>query len=149
MRKLQQEFEDLRDGTSSIQKFDWKNRSNEFQFKHNLGVLKVLNKVMTTIDKAEGGVMQEELSDIDNLETRQKHLQIADKYGPKGWKVVEQYSLDPLAEDGSDEKRLRKAASFVAEQYKVDREEIRRKVSGGGRGGYRGGRLFRWDSSAQ
>ena len=118
------------------------------------GVLKVLNKVMTTINKVDGGVMQEELSEavrtgIDNLVTRQKHLKIADKYGPKGWKVVEQYSLDPLADDGSDEKRLRKAASFVAEQYKVDREEIRRKVSGGGRGGYRGGRLFRWDSSAQ
>ena len=114
----------------------------------------MLNKVMTTINKVDGGVMQEELSEavrtgIDNLVTRQKHLKITDKYGPKGWKVVEQYSLDPLAEDGSDEKRLRKAASFVAEQYKVDREEIRRKVSGGGRGGYRGGRLFRWDSSAQ
>ena len=72
---------------------------------------------------------------IRKLEVRQKHLKIADKYGSKGWKVVEEYQQDPLAADGNNEKRLKKAA--VHEQEKDEREERKRRGSGGR--GYRGG----------
>ena len=33
--------------------------------------------------------------------------------------MVEQYELDPLAGDGEDERRLRKAAGFATEQDKI------------------------------
>ena len=51
--------------------------------------------------------------------------------------MVEQYELDPLAEDGEDQKRLRKAAGFATEQEKlrIDREIGKQ----GYRANYRGG----------
>merc|ERR1719186_401194 len=63
--------------------------------------------------------------EIQRVEKRQKNLKIADRFGRTGWKVVEAYELDPIAADNDDEKRLRKAASHVADQERVEERRNR------------------------
>jgi hypothetical protein len=72
-------------------------------------------------------MLQEDLMEavnkgIKQIEVREKHLKIADKYGNKGWRVVEEYQEDPFAGDSDKEKRLKRAAAAVTEQEKEERE---------------------------
>jgi hypothetical protein len=46
LKRLQRELEDLKDGTSSSKKEEWKNRSNKIQFHFNNGSLKLLREVL-------------------------------------------------------------------------------------------------------
>ena len=109
-------------------KIEWKSKSNQIQYQFNLKQLKVLQEVMDRLQ--EGGCnlrtdWEEVVGEgIKDLRARQNQLRIADRFGNTGWEVVEQYELDPLAEDSEDERILRKAAGFATEQDKlrIDRE---------------------------
>ena len=129
LKRLQRELEELKDASK---KEDWKNRSNKIQFQFNSGHLKLLREVLQFHSEGGEEILQDDLVEavsagIKKTETRQKHLKIADKYGSKGWRVVEEYQEDPLAIDGDDEKRLKRAVAAVAEQEKEEREEKLRK----------------------
>ena len=132
---------------------EWKSKGNKIQYQFNLKQLKVLQEVLDKVQE-EGCVLKTDLEEvvvdgIKHLKARQKQLRIADRFGNTGWKVVEQYELDPLAENGDDERRLRKAVGFVTEQEKlrIDREKRRRSYRNNYRGGFRGRTRFpgsRW-----
>ena len=107
---MKRQLEDLREG-NSFKKSDWKNRSNEYQFSHNGGVLKLLRRAKEALEEGVTDEMYEELDEavaagIKEVAERQKHLKIADKFGSKGWCVVDCYRADPLAENESDEKTV-------------------------------------------
>ena len=133
LRKMQEELEDLREGAGLARKTEWKMKSNQHQFVHNSKILKLLRRVLRDVedrqvDERKDDLAEEIASGIETVELRNKHLKIADRFRQKGWRVVEQYQADPLAADKSDQKRLRRAASFVAEQEKIEKEERSRRV---------------------
>ena len=140
--KLKKEVEAFKDGTVVTKTIEWKSKSHKIQYQFNLRQLKVMREVLDQLE--EGGVeVNSDLIDllgegIKDIEVRQKHLRIADRFGQTGWKVVEQYEVDSLAADGDDERRIRKAASYVEEQEKLRREQDDKKRGlGGGYGGFR------------
>ena len=95
IRTMKRQLEDLREG-NSFRKSEWKNRSNEYQFAHNGGVLKLLRRIKELLDEGVTDKMYEELDEavaagIKDVEERQKHLKIADRFGAKGWCVVDCY----------------------------------------------------------
>ena len=67
---------------------------NQFQYQHNLK-LKLLRQVLDRLHE-EGGRISEDLDEavstgLSDLESRQNNLRIADRFGPSGLRVVEQY----------------------------------------------------------
>ena len=114
--KLKKEVEAFKDGTAVTKTIEWKSRSHKIQYQFNLRQLKVMREVLDQLEEG-GGEVNRDLIDllakgIKDIGVRQKHLRIADRFGQTGWKVVEQYEVDPLVDDGDDERRIRKAASY-------------------------------------
>ena len=46
LRKLQQELQELKDGSEISKREEWKNRSNKIQFQYNQGTLKLLREIL-------------------------------------------------------------------------------------------------------
>ena len=59
---MKRQLEDLREG-NSFKKSDWKNRSNEYQFSHNGGVLKLLRRAKEALEEGVTDEMYEELDE--------------------------------------------------------------------------------------
>ena len=124
VRRLKMDLEEIKEVAGDT-KMEWKNKSNEYQYGHNKSTLKTLRVVEEYFAGVSDEIGELEVrervgKEIKKVEKRQKNLKIADRFGRTGWKVVEAYELDPIAEDNDDEKRLRKAASRVAEQERVE-----------------------------
>ncbi|KAK3102109.1 hypothetical protein FSP39_008866 [Pinctada imbricata] len=98
--------------------YKFKKKGNEAQFKHN-------NKVMTKLQEADKLLTDENLTEdsilscrerisegITVVKHRQKLIKMADSH-EAGWRVVQEYESNPLADD---EKRIQKA------QYRAERK---------------------------
>ena len=68
LRRLQKDLEDMRDGTNDVKRAEWKNKSNEHQYQHNMGTLKTLKMVKEYIETAGEGMDEDELRERVNRE---------------------------------------------------------------------------------
>lgn len=66
--------------------------------------VKTVAKLSDVLDRAQKAVKEGK----ELLQQRQKHIKLADR-SDHGWKVVQEYEADDLANDSSDEKRILKA----------------------------------------
>ena len=111
----------------------FRKRGNEEQFKHN-------NKVIVKLQEAENSLTGTIRSDniescrrkisegIDIIKHRQKLIKLADT-SEAGWRVVQEYETNPLAEDSEDEKRIFKAQNRAERKVKADKAKRKEKSS--------------------
>ena len=106
--------------------FKFRKRGNEEQYKHN-------KKVFVKVLEASSQLESENLNN-DNIQTakrkiyegmemiksRQKLIKLADS-SDAGWRVVDEYTTNPLAEDSEDEKRIYKAQSRADSKIKKEK----------------------------
>ena len=88
----------------------FKRRRNEEQFKHNkiLSKIKEADNVLDANNPSQEGISKakEKLAEgMSLLNYRQKIIKIADS-SDLGWRVVQEYEANPLADDSDDEKKL-------------------------------------------
>lgn len=62
---------------------------------------------------------------MDLIRNRQKLIKLADS-SDAGWRVVDEYVANPLAEDSDDERKMYKAQSRAEHQLK--KEKMKRKT---------------------
>ena len=114
--------------------YKFKKRGNEEQHKHNN---KVFVKLKEAKNQLENAVITEENIDtakeritegMELLRNRQKLIKLADS-SEAGWRVVAEYTANPLADDSEDEKRIYKAQSRA--ESKIKKEKVKRKSSSG------------------
>ena len=120
--------------------YQFKKKSNEIQFHFNAGIEESIcaaKKELTRaspVDPREKEAVQKAGALLDEglkaLETRQKHIKVADR-SDFGWSTVEHYESHPLAEDSDDEKKLEKA------EKEAERAANKRRRGGGGAGNKR------------
>ena len=108
-------IESLADG------YKFKRRGNEEQFKHNANVITKVREADNLLDPRSCSpdnisAAKEKLAEGMTLLThRQKLIKIADS-SELGWRVVQDYESNPLADDSEDEKKLYKA------EYRAERK---------------------------
>ena len=111
--------------------YKFKKRGNEEQFKHNQKVftkIQEANTQMETDNLNEDQVLTAKRRISEGLElirSRQKHIKLADS-SEAGWRVVDEYVSNPLAEVSDDEKRIYKAQSRA--ESKMKKEKAKRRV---------------------
>jgi hypothetical protein len=59
---------------------------------------------------------------VEAAEARQKLIKLADR-SDLGWRVVQHYVADPIAESAEDEKRIKNAAKAAAAELKATQEK--------------------------
>ena len=104
--------------------YKFKRRGNEEQYKHNQKVLNKFTEAESLIqsefepqnfEKAKKTIAE----GIDLVKHRQKLVKLADS-SDLGWKVVQEYEANPLADDSEDEKKIFKAQSRAERKNKAE-----------------------------
>ena len=113
----------------------FRKRGNEEQFNINSKVLEKITDAETALgcllDKENLQIDEREVTELhsvhaavveskDLLKKRQKLVKLADK-SESGWKVVDQYESNELAEDSEDEKKINKAENRASRKIKENR----------------------------
>lgn len=83
---------------------DFKYKRNKIQYELNMKVLDQLDAAASASDETVRNQALEEGRKL--LKERNKHIQLAEKYG---WEAVDCYVQEPLACDSDDEKRIKRA----------------------------------------
>ena len=106
----------------------FKRRGNEEQFKHNnkiLSKIKEADNVLDANNPSQEGISKakEKLAEgMSLLNYRQKIIKIADS-SDLGWRVVQEYNANPLADDSEDEIKLFKAESRAERKVKSEKSK--------------------------
>ena len=106
----------------------FKRRGNEEQFKHNhkiLSKIKEADNVLDANNPSQEGISKakEKLAEgMSLLDYRQKIIKIADS-SDLGWRVVQEYEANPLADDSEDERKLFKAESRAERKVKAEKSK--------------------------
>ena len=90
--------------TARAVEHEFRYAGNKKQYDVNQSVMQRMDRALATGDLDE--VSKEISAGKSLLMERNKHLLLADKYG---WDTVECYSVEPLASDSEDEKRIKRA----------------------------------------
>jgi hypothetical protein len=88
--------------------YKFQKKSCENQFKFNQKVTLTLKEAEATLKPREAGALKTKQKISEGLELlnyRQKLVKMADSF-EHGWKVVQEYTSNPLAEDSDDEKKI-------------------------------------------
>ncbi|CAG2253627.1 unnamed protein product [Mytilus edulis] len=110
--------------------YKFQRKGNENQFRHSVKVISKLtearslsytpdvslSKVAATKDKISEG--------IDLVQERQKLIKLADS-SELGWRVVQEYVTNPIADDSEDEKRMNRAQSRAERKSKAEKAKKR------------------------
>jgi hypothetical protein len=108
--------------------YKFKRRGNEELFKHNnkiLSKIKEADNVLDANNPSQEGISKakEKLAEgMSLLIYRQKIIKIADS-SDLGWRVVQEYEANPLADDSDDEKKLFKAESRAERKVKAEKSK--------------------------
>ena len=111
--------------------YKFRKRGNEEQFKHN-------HKVFVKLREAEAEIEGDNLNQtninnakrkitegMDFVKNRQKLIKLADS-SDAGWRVVDEYVANPLAEDSDDERKIYKAQTRA--DNKIKKEKLKRRT---------------------
>jgi len=107
--------------------YKFRKRGNEEQNKHNvkvLGKLKEAETELKAVRMTEGNIQtaREKIAEgISLINHRQKLVKIADS-AQLGWKVVQEYEANPLADDSEDERKIVKAESRAERKFKAEKQ---------------------------
>ncbi|XP_069141252.1 uncharacterized protein [Argopecten irradians] len=111
---------------SEISPYHFKKKGNEEQFKVNAKINMKLQEAHTSLqenplhnahtERASASIAE----GMDIVKHRQKLIKMADS-SETGWKVVEEYETNALAEDSEDEKRITRAEARAQRKIKTQR----------------------------
>lgn len=105
----------------------FKSKGNEEQHEHQEKIASHVDSAINALDHRKMYEVREALEEGKQLiATRMKHIVLADLHG---WDFVNEYKLDPVAEDDLDEKRIRKVLKSVTEQREKKKAERDKKGS--------------------
>ena len=113
------------------------------QYQHNAEVLRTIERAANSVLKgdAEGSIAC--LNEGKRLiSQRQKLIRLADRE-EKGWKFVQEYVRDNLADDSDDEKQIKKTRRAAQEKFPPKRPFQRQPFRQQNRGGFRRNQPFR------
>lgn len=114
----------IKEDILSNDSYVFKRKSCEDQFKFNVKVSSKLRDADVSVKNGDAGAACSSISEgLDLISNRQKLIRLADS-SELGWSVVKEYSVNPLASDSEDEKRIMRAetrASRKLKQRKFDR----------------------------
>ena len=123
------------------------NPGNKQQFQHNTDVLHTIERAANAVVKGDGEAAIAALNEGKQAVThRNKLVRLADRE-EKGWRFVQEYLKDNLADDTDDEKQIKRARKAVQEKHSSrGRGYQPTRGAGRGRGYNRRGGNFRQDS---
>ena len=113
--------------------YEFKRKGNKDQYKVNIKVMKKMKEAQSfTKDAPEQNEHTISAAKcigegIDILTHRQKLVKMADSSG-NGWKTVEEYETNELADDSDDEKRIRRADVKAAQKIKADKKNKKGRI---------------------
>ena len=127
------------------------NPGTQQQFQHNMDVLRTIERAANSVVKGDGEAAIAALNEGKQaISARNKLVRLADRE-EKGWRFVQEYVKDNLAEDSDDEKQIKRARKAVQEKFS-SRGRGYQPTRGAGRGrGYfrRGNYNSRQDSGSR
>ena len=107
----------------------WRFQGNRLQFEFNSEVEDNLKQVLWAIENGKKEYAVELINEsCEKLKTRNKHIRIADS-SEGGWETVNQYVVNPLADDSEDESRLNRAESRAVRKKKNQKSKSKTKAS--------------------
>ena len=106
----------------------WRFQGNRLQFEFNSEVEDNLKQVLWAIENGKKEYAVELINEsCEKLKTRNKHIRIADS-SEGGWETVNQYVVNPLADDSEDESRLNRAESRAVRKKKNQKSKSKTKA---------------------
>ena len=130
--RLQQQLE-----FQSQAAYVFKRDGNEAQFLWNCKVLNILTRAATEFEEENiDRGLQYVREALKEIATRNKHVKMADR-SPAGWGLIKEYLADSLADDDSDEKKIRRCEEAALQKKKRRIEDSTQrggKAKGRGRG---------------
>ena len=111
--------------------YKFRKRGNEEQYKHNQKVfikMKEVNNQIETDNLSQENVnanKRKNSEGMDVIKQRQKLIKLVDS-SDDGWRVVNEYIANPLADDSDDENKIHKAQSRA--DSKIKKEKLKTKV---------------------
>ena len=107
------------------EKAELKFKGNCIQFEFNSKQEDRVKRAIAKIDKGDSVAARSELKEVlTDIKLRNKHIKIADK-SKGGWKVVDEYKTEELADNSDDEKRIKAARKAVAANARDDKKKSR------------------------
>ena len=130
--KLQQQLE-----FHSQAAYVFKRDGNEAQYVWNCKVLNLLTQAATEFEEGNFELGKEYLQKaMKEIGVRNKHVKMADR-SPAGWGLIREYLADSLADDDSDEKKIKRCEEAALSKRKRKFEDTSQrggKAKGKGRG---------------
>jgi hypothetical protein len=105
--------------------YKFQKKSCENQFKFNQKVTLTLKEAEATLEPRDAGALKTKQKISEGLELlnyRQKLVKMADS-SEHGWKVVQEYTSNPLAEDSDDEKKILRVQTRAERKVKAEKEK--------------------------
>ena len=101
------------------EKVELKFIGNRIQYEFNIEQKEKIEKAIGKIQKGDGVAAITELKAVvSEINTRNKHIKLADR-SEYGWKVVDEYKSEELADNSDDEKHIRSAIKSAAAKSKA------------------------------
>jgi len=110
--------------------FRFQRKGNENQYKHSVKVMSKLKEARSILENPDMNSQKvvsakEKISEgICLVQERQKMIKLADS-SDLGWKVVQEYESNPIADDSEDEKRMNRALSKAERKSKSEKAKRR------------------------
>ena len=107
--------------------YEFKRKGNKEQHKINTKIIKKMKEAQSNLQDSPmrnnqiDSATQRIGEGIDLLTHRQKLVKMADQ-SESGWKTVEEYQTNSLADNSEDEKRIRRADVRAAQKMKAERK---------------------------